>query len=136
MIYRPDTNACTTLLRGQSPHLEARWRDVKASDVATCSVVVYELRYGAERSSNPSSEHAKLDTFFEPFICLPFDDVCVRRCARIRRQLEASSQSIGPHDLQIAAIALHHDLVLVTHNTREFRRVGGLKTEDWEARTS
>ena len=39
---------------------------------------------------------------------------------------------IGPHDLQIAAVALQHDLTLVTHNAREFQRVAGLKIEDWE----
>lgn len=33
----------------------------------------------------------------------------------------------------IASIALVNDLVLVTHNTREFSRVATLKIEDWEA---
>ena len=49
------------------------------------------------------------------------------------RQLELASQVIGPNDLQIASIALHNDLTLVTHNAREFGRIDGLKTEDWEA---
>ena len=40
--------------------------------------------------------------------------------------------SIGPHDLQIAAVALRHELMLVTHNTSEFSRIPGLKLEDWE----
>ena len=35
--------------------------------------------------------------------------------------------------LMIAATALAHDLVLVTHNAREFNRVVGLEVEDWEA---
>jgi len=39
---------------------------------------------------------------------------------------------IGPHDLQIAAIAMHHGLTLVTHNTAEFSRISGLMLEDWE----
>jgi tRNA(fMet)-specific endonuclease VapC len=39
---------------------------------------------------------------------------------------------IGPNDLMIAAIALVHDVVVVTNNTREFSRVVGLKTVDWE----
>jgi tRNA(fMet)-specific endonuclease VapC len=39
---------------------------------------------------------------------------------------------IGPHDLQIASIALQHGLTLVTHNTREFSRIPGLKLDDWE----
>jgi tRNA(fMet)-specific endonuclease VapC len=44
-----------------------------------------------------------------------------------------ASQVIGPNDLQIASIALHNDLTLVTHNAREFGRIDGLKTEDWDA---
>jgi tRNA(fMet)-specific endonuclease VapC len=66
-------------------------------------------------------------------ITLLFDDLCARRCAEIRRELERSGLVIGPHDLQIAATALHHDLTLVTHNTREFSRIPGLRLDDWES---
>jgi tRNA(fMet)-specific endonuclease VapC len=45
---------------------------------------------------------------------------------------ERAGQLIGPYDLMIAAIALTHSLTLVTHNTKEFSRVPGLKLEDWE----
>lgn len=111
----------------------ARWQSAKAADVVLCSVVVYELRYGAERCSDPAREHAKLDLFLSPFASLPFDDQSARTCAEIRSQLERAGTVIGPHDLQIAAIALQHGLILVTHNTREFSRIGGLKLEDWES---
>ena len=53
--------------------------------------------------------------------------------ARIRRHLEIVGMPIGPYDSQIAAVALVHALTLVTHNTAEFGRVPGLRTEDWEA---
>jgi tRNA(fMet)-specific endonuclease VapC len=80
--------------------LIARWQAVKASDMAMCSVVVYELRHGAERSSNPAAEHAKLDAFLAPLLSLPFDDAAARKCAEIRRELERRGTIIGPHDLQ------------------------------------
>lgn len=51
---------------------------------------------------------------------------------RIRTELFAKGTSIGPNDFQIAAIALTHNLTLVTHNTREFSRVSGLIIDDWE----
>ena len=95
-------------------------------------MVVYELRHRAESSSDPAREHAKLDAFLEPFTSLPFDDACAKKCAAVRRELERAGQTIGPHDLQIAAVALQHDLTLVTHNTREFARISGLRLEDWE----
>ena len=133
MTYLPDTNACITLLRQRHPKLMARWHAAKASEVVLCSVVVYELRHGAERSSDPAREHAKLDLFLAPLASLPFDDPCARKCAEIRHELERDGVVIGPYDLQIAAIALHHGLTLVTHNTREFSRIPGLKLEDWES---
>ena len=63
MIYLPDTNCCIEFLRGKNVKLIVRWQSAKASDIFLCSVVVYELRYGAERSSNPIREHGKLDKF-------------------------------------------------------------------------
>ncbi len=47
--------------------------------------------------------------------------------------MESLGTPIEPYDLQIAAIALANNLILVTHNVREFSRVEGLKIEDWEA---
>jgi tRNA(fMet)-specific endonuclease VapC len=132
MIFLPDTNACITLLRQRDDRLIARWSSVKATDIVLCSIIVYELRYGAERSSNPAREHSKLDLFLSPFTSIPFDDQCARRCAEIRTELESVGNVIGPHDLQIAATALQHGLTLVTHNTQEFSRIAGLKLDDWE----
>ena len=132
MIYLPDTNTCISLLRQKHPHLIARWRSAKLTDIVLCSIVVYELRHGAESSSDPVREHAKLDVFVAPFSSLPFDDACAVKCAEIRRALERKGETIGPHDLLIAAVALRHGLTLVTHNTREFGRISTLRWEDWE----
>jgi tRNA(fMet)-specific endonuclease VapC len=49
----------------------------------------------------------------------------------LRADLEKRGQSIGPLDMLIAAQALSLDATLVTHNTREFARVKGLRVEDW-----
>ncbi|MBI2434319.1 MAG: type II toxin-antitoxin system VapC family toxin [Candidatus Hydrogenedentes bacterium] len=125
MTYLVDTNACIALLCQRNLNLIARWQATEASEIVLCSVVVYELRYGAQRSSSPAREHSKLDTFLEPFVSLPFDDVCAEKCASIRHGLERAGTVIGPHDLQIAAIAAQHGLILVTHNTREFGRYSG-----------
>ena len=50
----------------------------------------------------------------------------------IRAYLAQQGTPIGSNDLQIAAISLNHNLILVTHNTREFSRIPGLSWEDWE----
>ena len=102
------------------------------TDIAICSIVVGELRFGAEKSANPSKHHSEVDAFATQLISLPFDDLAARIYGRIRHTLGSAGQSIGPNDTQIAAIALVHNLILVTHNISEFSRVPGLGLEDWQ----
>jgi tRNA(fMet)-specific endonuclease VapC len=85
MMFLPDTNACISLLRQKQPRLIARWQSTKLADIVLCSIVVYESRHGAESSSNPGREHAKLDVFLAPLSSLPFDDACAVKCAEIPR---------------------------------------------------
>jgi tRNA(fMet)-specific endonuclease VapC len=91
-----------------------------------------ELYYGAYRSTQTERNLAILERFFSQFAVLPLDPAAARVAGRIRAELLASGTPIGPNDFQIAAIALTHNLTLVTHNTREFGRVSGLVIEDWE----
>jgi tRNA(fMet)-specific endonuclease VapC len=105
---------------------------VSPQDVAVCSVVKAELFYGAMRSNNPVRTLTKQEAFLKNFVSLPFDDLAATIFSRIRAELSSLGTPIGPYDLQIAAIALVHQLTLVTHNTREFARVKGLQIEDWE----
>jgi tRNA(fMet)-specific endonuclease VapC len=67
----------------------------------------------------------------EPFEIVPFDTLCAEWYADIRENLERRGQVIGPNDLLIAATTLAHHGTLVTHNTREFRRIARLTLEDW-----
>ncbi len=82
--------------------------------------------------NNPQITLARQQQFLTLFVSLPFDDVTALTYGRIRAELAANGTPIGPNDFQIAAIALTHNLILVTHNTREFSRVSGLVIEDWE----
>ena len=82
MTYLPDTNVCITLLRQLNPRLITRWQTTKANEIVLCSIVVYELRHGAQRSSDPVREHAKLEVFLAPFASLPFDDSCAQNAPK------------------------------------------------------
>lgn len=84
------------------------------------------------KSANPEKNLRLQAGFLAQFISLPFDDVAANLFGRIRSQLESQGTPIGSYDLQIAAIALAHNLTLVTHNSREFSRVEGWRWEDWE----
>lgn len=74
----------------------------------------------------------KNEIFFKPFISFPFDDSSAKIYGNIKSLLEKNSTPIGHNDLLIASIALSNNLTLVTHNTREFKRIDGLFIEDWE----
>ena len=103
------------------------------AEIAVCSVVKGELFYGAIRSANIERNLRLQQEFLSQFVSLPFDDQSALIFSNIRAQLATQGTPIGAYDLQIAAIALAHNLILVTHNTREFSRIPQLQLEDWES---
>ncbi|MGD0089644.1 MAG: type II toxin-antitoxin system VapC family toxin [Planctomycetota bacterium] len=134
MPHLLDTNCCIRHLRSPSKSpLSGRLAGQVYGAIVLCSVVKAELLFGALYGQQPQKELAKLEAFFGLFPSLPFDDQAAEEYAKIRSVLTAQGTLIGPNDLLIAALALAHDLTLVSHNTGEFRRVPGLRVEDWEA---
>ncbi|MCY7333591.1 MAG: type II toxin-antitoxin system VapC family toxin [Pseudanabaena sp. CAN_BIN31] len=132
MRYLLDTNVCVMYLNGRSSAIRDRLISTPIDDMAVCSVVKAELFYGAMRSNNPTRTLERQQDFLERFISLPFGDEAAILFGQIRASLASAGTPIGAYDLQIAAIALANNLILVTHNTREFERVHGLQLEDWE----
>jgi tRNA(fMet)-specific endonuclease VapC len=131
MIYLPDTNAWIAYVNPGDSLVKSSFRAHRPADIAFCSVVKAELIYGAYRSTRRADNLRLLATLFQQFESLPFDDAAAERYGRVRADLAAQGTPIGPNDLMIAAIALVNNLILVTHNTREFARVAGLTLEDW-----
>ena len=132
MNYLLDTNTCIRYLNGRAIKVVERLKSTNLEQIFVCSVVKFEMFYGAMRSLSPERTLAQQQLFFGSLVSLPFDDNAAQFCGKIRAELFAAGTPIGPYDLQIAAIALAHDLTVVTHNTVEFGRVSGLKVEDWE----
>lgn len=133
MRFLLDTNACIRAITGRAPMLADTMKRHRREDVVSCSVVKAEMFYGAMKSANPVANLSRMEAFFAPYKVLPFDDEAARRFGEIRAALEKRGTPIGPYDLQIAAIALANQCVVVTHNVREFSRVDGLLVEDWES---
>jgi len=131
MLYLPNTNVWIAYVNpGDSP-VKARFLQYDPQDLALCSVVKAELLFGAYRSARREANLQLLATLFGGFPSLPFEDTAADQYGRLRADLVANGTPIGPNDLMIAAIALAHNLTLVTHNTREFSRVTGLRLDDW-----
>jgi tRNA(fMet)-specific endonuclease VapC len=134
MIYLPDSNAWIAYLRQNNPQLVQRFLQADPAEIALCSVVLAELLYGAHHSasSKRSANLALIARLQQRFVSLPFDDLAAAEYGRIRAHLAAQGTLIGPNDLMIASIARASGLIVVTHNTREFGRVSGLRLEDWQ----
>lgn len=132
MLYLLDTNVCVRYMNGRSQRVRDRVLSTPTHEMAVCSVVKAELFFGAMRSNNPTRTLETQQDFLSRFTSLPFDDEAALIFGGIRAQLNRLGTPIGSYDLQIAAIALTHNLTLITHNTAEFSRVDGLQLEDWE----
>ena len=132
MRYLLDTNVCAMYMNGRSQAVRDRVLSTPTDEMAVCSVVKAELFYGAIRSNDPTRTLERQQGFLNRFTSLPFDDEAALIFGRIRASLAAAGTPIGAYDLQIAAIALSHNLTLITHNTAEFSRVDSLQLEDWE----
>ena len=132
-MFLLDTNACIQLLNRRHPQLLQQFRQRSPAEIVLCSIVKSELLYGARRSQQVEANLRLLDRFFKPLQSLPFDDRCSEEAGLIRADLAAQGRPIGPNDLLIAATARAFDATLVTHNTREFARITGLRLVDWES---
>ena len=131
MKYLLDTDTCVFLISGRVPNVRLRMRTIPANDVAISAVTKGEMFSGAARSQQPVSTLERQLDFFLRFTSLPFDDAAADKYGLIDGMLKRRGMSIGPLDTQIAAIALAHNLTLVTHNTRHFKRIPTLLIEDW-----
>ena len=129
MRFLLDTNAVIALLKG-SPAFIERLRMHKTQDFGLPTIVAHELYFGAYRSARRAENIARLDELRFEIVDFTAEDA--RTAGAVRAELAANGTPIGPYDVLIAAQALSRDLVLVTHNSREFSRVRSLKIEDWE----
>lgn len=129
-MHALDTNSVSYFIKGRG-RVADRLLALPPRSVGLPAIVLYELDYGASRSNAPRGLRDRLDVLFASLQILAFGAAEARAAARIRLELEKTGQPIGPMDLLIAATALEQGAVLVTHNVKEFRRIRGLRVEDW-----
>ncbi len=131
MKWMLDTNVCIALIKQQPPHLLAKLQKLPIGDVGISSIALAELEFGAAKSTQKQRNQAALAAFVTPLEVAPFDEPAAQRYGIVRAALEKRGTPIGSLDTLIAGHALSLAIVLVTNNTREFRRVNDLKVEDW-----
>ncbi len=130
MRYLLDTNAVIGLFNDTTSKLSLRARREKPSDIALSAIVAHELFYGAFKSRRATENVALIDAL--RFAVLEFDREDARQAGEVRAFFAAKGTPIGPYDILIAGQAVARNLILVTHNTREFSRIPQLRISDWQ----
>lgn len=128
--YLLDTNIVSQLVRHPAGSLVKRIAQVGTSRIAISIIVAGELWFGARRHGGDRLRN-DLAQVIGGLTVLPLEEPAEHYFAEVRDALAIAGMPIGPNDLWIAAHALALDVTLVTANEREFRRVPGLKVENW-----
>jgi tRNA(fMet)-specific endonuclease VapC len=125
-----DTNVCIRVLRDRPPELRERF-NAQADGLCISTIVLTELLHGAAKSARPDHNRHEVGRFAARLTVLPFDADAAGHAGDIRAMLERRGETIGGYDVLIAGHARSRGLLVVTGNLGEFRRIDGLRCEDW-----
>ena len=128
-----DTDICIYVINDRPSEVRRIFNE-RAEQLCISSVSLAELHYGAAKSELPVRSLSVAESFAARLEVLPFEEKAAAHYGEIRADLERAGIPIGPYDLMIAGHARSQGLALVINNTREFERVGGLRTENWAGR--
>ena len=126
-----DTNICIYVIKQKPRSVLERFVAFPVGDLGISVITLAELEYGASKSSEPDRNREALEQFVSPLEIAVFDRLATSIYGKIRALLEKRGRPIGSMDLLIAAHALSLNVRLVTNNMREFKRVPGLRVENW-----
>ena len=108
-----------------------KFKQFKLGDISISTITVSEIQYGIAKSTHPVKNQLRLDEFLAPLEILDYNEIAARTYGAIRFLLQKRGQPNGSLDLLIASHALSQNLILVTNNDKEFKRIENLKVENW-----
>jgi tRNA(fMet)-specific endonuclease VapC len=126
-----DIDISIYIIKRKPKNVLNRLKLLETGQLAMSSITFAELMNGAKKSQHVEANVEKLNALPELMDILPFDKRAALIYGDVRSSLEKRGETIGSIDLLIAAHALSLNLILVTNNEKEFRRVDGLKIENW-----
>jgi tRNA(fMet)-specific endonuclease VapC len=129
-VYILDTNTLIYFFKGIG-NVADNLLAVLPKDIGIPAVVLYELEYGISKSTSPKKRTKQLEELCALVEVLAFGNEEAKTSATIRASLEKKGTPIGHYDVMIAGTVLSKRGILVTNNTKEFRRVPKLKIIDW-----
>jgi tRNA(fMet)-specific endonuclease VapC len=126
-----DTNICIYIRRKKPEHVLRRFKTLRQGEAVLSVITFGELLYGAEKSLQRAAALKQLQELAELLPVMALPEAAAETYGKIRADLERKGQMVGNNDLWISAHAKAAGLTLVTNNEREFRRVAGLKIQNW-----
>lgn len=132
MTYVVDTDILSYFLRSSSEKVVERIGSAGFNTIGVTAITVAEMLYGLKTKYGSVDEKVKtVERLFSKLRIYPFDLDAAKKFAEIKASLKKSGVLMHDFDLMIASICIVNETRLVTHNTKHFRRIRGLKIEDW-----
>ncbi len=130
--YLADTNILGYVARNAQGPLQGRMlKAMQNQEVAISAITRAETRYGLALLNPDDKRRNAISLLLQEYPVMPWTTQSADTYGEIAARLQLTGKTIGVMDTHIAAHALAENLILVTHNTRHFERVAGLKIEDW-----
>lgn len=132
-MYLFDTDVITNVLKPRpAKQLIERLRQIDQKHQFISTITVFEIVYGAMKSSRPEYHLRNMEEVLLPSVnIVGFDAKAAYVCGRLRAELEKNGQPLALADLEIAAISIAQNFILVSGNSQHFARIKDLKTENW-----
>ena len=131
--YLFDTNICIYLINKKFEYLMDKVEKLGIEKIGISSITITELEYGIAKSESAHKEENRIALlgFLLPFKFIDFDQNDAYEYGRIRQDLQSKGKIIGNMDILIGSQAVSRELILVTNNEKEFKRIKNLKIENW-----
>ena len=130
MKYLLDTNICIYIIKKKPDSVIKRFLKMKPDSIGISSITVSEMYYGAAKSLKHDQNTIALEQFILPLTVIDYNKEDSIVYGKLRAKLELKGKLIGAMDMLITAQALNRDLILITNNEREFKKVEGLSIEN------
>ncbi|MCD6336107.1 MAG: type II toxin-antitoxin system VapC family toxin [Candidatus Latescibacteria bacterium] len=130
MSYLLDTDICIYWLNGRE-EIKRKVKEVGENDLNMAIITLGELRYGAYYSERGDRNLKRIDDFLGKIKVIPLNEASMDKFGQIKADLRRQGKVIEDLDMLIASVAIVKDCILVTNNTNHFKRISGLKLENW-----
>jgi len=133
-MYLFDTNMCIFIIKQKFQNVMDKLKKNRKKGLHLSSITLAELEFGIENAdpAYKTKNRMALMNFLSLFEIKYFDENAAKEFGKIKKELKDKKCIIGPFDMLIGAHAKSLKMILVTNNTEEFKRIEGLKIEDWK----